>query len=104
MKKIEVLEWGLQHIAANYKMGASTEDLQSEAEGCIYVTEEHPDVSPAPVNDVQMLCDDLGIHRAYMTIRPIVCTPLLVYVSCLENTRKISVGDTNGRVGLTVFK
>ena len=52
MKKIEVLEWGLQHIAANYKMGASTEDLQSEAEGCIYVTEEHPDVSPAPVNDV----------------------------------------------------
>jgi hypothetical protein len=66
MKNIEVLEWGLQHIAANYKMGASTEDLQSEAEGCIYVTEEHPDVSPAPVNDVQMLCDDLGIDRAYM--------------------------------------
>jgi hypothetical protein len=35
-----------------------------------------------------------GIHRAYMTIRPIVCTPLLVYDSCLENTRKIFVGDT----------
>ena len=70
MKKIKVLEWGLQHIAANYKMGASTEDLQSEAEGCIYVTEEHPDVSPAPVNDVQMLSghrsclyEDFGVRH-----------------------------------------
>jgi len=61
MKKIDVLKWGLQHIAANYRMGASVDDLEETGEACIYVTEEHPDVSPAPVNDVQLMCKDLGI-------------------------------------------
>ena len=62
MKKIEVLKWGLQHIAANYRMGASVDDLDETGEAFIYVTEEHPDMSPAPINDVQMMCRDLGIR------------------------------------------
>ena len=63
MMKIDVLKWGLQHIAANYRMGASVDDLDETGEACIYVTEEHPDCSPAPINDVQMMCRDLGIQR-----------------------------------------
>ena len=61
MKKIDVLKWGLQHIAANYDMGADTEHCEDERQACIYVTEKHPDCSPAPINDVEMLCQDLGI-------------------------------------------
>ena len=63
MKKIEVLKWGLRHIAANYRMGVCVNDLDETGEACIYVTDEHPDVSPAPINDVRMLCQDLGIKR-----------------------------------------
>ena len=67
MKKIEVLQWGLRHIASNYKMGANV-DYEEDGQVCIFVTDEHPDVSPAPINDVEMLCDDLGIHRAYIEV------------------------------------
>ncbi len=63
MKKIDVLKWGLQHIAANYKMEASVDDVEETGEACIYVTDEHPEVTPAPINDVQMLASDLGIQR-----------------------------------------
>ena len=69
MKKIEVLQWGLQHIAGNYKMGADT-DYKEDGQVCIYVTEEHPDVSPAPINDVQMLCDSVGIPRECIDVSP----------------------------------
>lgn len=67
MKKIEVLAWGVKHIAANYKMGANV-DYEDDGEVCIYVTDKHPDVSPAPINDVQMLCDDLGIDREQIEV------------------------------------
>ena len=63
MKKIDVLKWGLQHIAGNYQMGVSVDDLEETGEAFICVTEKHPDMSPAPINDVQMLCQDLGIKR-----------------------------------------
>lgn len=62
MKKIDVLVWGIKHIASNYKMGADV-DYEEEGQVGVYVTDEHPDCSPAPINDVQMLCDDLDIPR-----------------------------------------
>ena len=63
MKKIEVLQWGLQHIAANYKMGADTESYNEDGQMCIYVTDFEKGLTPAPINDVPMLCQDLGIPR-----------------------------------------
>lgn len=63
MKRIDVLKWGLRHIASNYKMGASVDDIEETGDCCIYVTEDHPKVTSAPINDVQLLCQDLGIKR-----------------------------------------
>jgi hypothetical protein len=68
MKKIEVLAWGVQHIASNYQMGASTEDYQEDGQMCIFVTEAHPTVSPAPINDIQMLCESVGIDRSQVEV------------------------------------
>ena len=62
MKKIDVLVWGMKHIASNYKMSAYVDELADTGEACICVSEEHPDMSPAPINDVQMMCRDLGIR------------------------------------------
>ena len=61
MKKIDVLVWGMKHIASNYKMSAYVDELAETGEACICVSDEHPDMSPAPINDVQMMCRDLGI-------------------------------------------
>lgn len=61
MKKIDVLVWGMKHIASNYKLGSDTESYEEDGQMCVYVTNERPTVTPAPINDVQMLCDDLGI-------------------------------------------
>lgn len=67
MKKIEVLQWGLRHIASNYKMGANV-DYEEDGQLCVFVTDEHPDVSPAPINDVEMLCEDLGIEGSQIEV------------------------------------
>jgi hypothetical protein len=58
MKKIEVLCWGIEHIAQNHDFGYSTEDWETEGEVCIYGGCNVPTLS-----DVQMLCQDLGIPR-----------------------------------------
>lgn len=67
MRKGDVLCWGMKHIASNYKMGAAT-DYEDEGSVCIYVTDEHPNMTPAPIGDVGALCEDLGIPREYIHI------------------------------------
>ena len=69
MKKIDVLLWGVKHIASNYQMGADV-NYEDDGQVCIYVTPEHPDCSPAPINDMQMLCMDLGINLSLVDVSP----------------------------------
>ena len=57
MRKIDVLCWGIQHIAENHGFKASTED-EGDGNVCIYGGCNVPTLS-----DVQMLCDDLSIPR-----------------------------------------
>ena len=66
MKKIEVLAWGMKHIAGNYQMEADTESYNEDGQMCIYVTDFEKGLTPAPINDVQMLCHDLGIPREFI--------------------------------------
>ena len=56
MKKIDVLVWGVKHIAANYGLVSSV-DL-TEGSVCVF-----GGCRPAILNDVQMLCADLGVPR-----------------------------------------
>lgn len=57
MKKIDVLCWGVQHIAENHGFEASV-NYEEDGEVCIFGGCNVPTLS-----DVQMLCDDLGIGR-----------------------------------------
>ena len=61
MKKIDVLCWGIEHIANNHNFSASTKCWEDEGEVCIYGGCNVPTLS-----DVQMLCSDLGISRDYI--------------------------------------
>ena len=65
MRKGDVLAWGVQHIAGNYQMGSSI-DYEDDGQMCIYVTEEHPRLTPAPQMDVLIMCQDLGIPADYI--------------------------------------
>ena len=58
MKKIDVLCWGIEHIANNHNLSASTKFWKDEGDVCIYGGCNVPTLS-----DVQMLCSDLGIPR-----------------------------------------
>ena len=55
MKKIEVLLWGIQHIAQNHGF-ASDVEYEETGEVCIYGGCNVPTLS-----DVRMLCEDLGM-------------------------------------------
>lgn len=55
MKKIEVLQWGLQHIAANHGYNANV-DYQEEGSMCIYGGTSVPMLA-----DVRMLCECVGV-------------------------------------------
>ena len=57
MKNIDVLCWGMEHIAQNHNFGAST-DYEEEGNLCIYGGCNVP-----TLQDVQFLCEDLGIER-----------------------------------------
>ena len=57
MRKIDVLAWGIEHIATNHGFAASTGD-EGDGNLCIYGGCNVP-----TLNDVQMLCDDLKIPR-----------------------------------------
>ena len=98
MKKIEVLQWGLRHIAGNYKMGASV-GYEDDGQLCVFVTDKHPDVTPAPINDVEMLCDDLGIDRIHVDVSPYGIDVWLDYA--WVHTKAESAGCTNpGEAGM----
>ena len=61
MKRIDVLKWGLQHIASNYQMLSCVSTLEETGEASISITVDHPCVTEEPVGDVLSLCKDLGI-------------------------------------------
>lgn len=61
MKRIDVLKWGLQHIAANHNLQANTEDYLDENQVCIWGGCNVPTLA-----DVQMLCEDLKIPKDYI--------------------------------------
>ena len=60
MKYIEVLCWGMQHIAGNHKCYAST-DYYHDGSVCIFGTTDTGGVSMPAKADVRMLCEDLSI-------------------------------------------
>lgn len=55
MKRIEVLCWGIEHIAQNHGFGCDT-DYEESGEVCIYGGCNAP-----TLQDVRFLCEDLGI-------------------------------------------
>ena len=60
MKKLEVLRWGLQHIAANHGFKAATDESE-DGTMCIFGGCNVPTLS-----DVRMLCEDLAIPSDYV--------------------------------------
>ena len=56
MKKIEVLAWGVQHIASNHDANYSTD--YEEYQSMSILGTEVPTVA-----DARMLCEDLGMER-----------------------------------------
>lgn len=54
---IEMLCWGIGHIAKNHNLNAYT-NYEEDGEVCIYGGCNVPTLS-----DVQMLCEDLGIDK-----------------------------------------
>jgi len=56
MTNLEMLLWGIQHIAENHKFEADTENWQTEGEICIYGGCNVPTLS-----DVRMLCEDCKV-------------------------------------------
>ena len=57
MKKIEVLAWGVQHIASNHRGVACSTDWEEFQSMSI-----HDDAVPT-LSDAQMLCEDVGLGR-----------------------------------------
>ena len=54
MKKIDVLAWGMQHIASNHGFAA---DTNYEENGCMVIS----GYNVPTMADVQMMCKDLGM-------------------------------------------
>ena len=63
-KNIDVLLYGLHHIAENHNTTAITDDWKEEQQVCIMAN------NVPTMSDVRMLCEDLGIPRdcVYETI------------------------------------
>ena len=59
MKKIDVLAWGMKHIASNHNFKASVDC--EDGSMCIYGGCNVP-----TLGDVRMMCEDLGIPRDYI--------------------------------------
>ena len=57
---LEMLVWGIQHIAKNHGF-KSTTDYKEDGEVCIYGGCNVPTLS-----DVQMLCEDVGINKDWI--------------------------------------
>lgn len=61
MKKIDVLVWGVNHIAANHNTWANT-DYQEDGSMCI------GDNHVPTICDTRMLCEDLGIEHGQIEV------------------------------------
>ena len=57
MTNLEMLIWGISHIAENHDLYCDT-NYEEEGEVCIY-----GDCNVPTLNDVRMLCEDLGIDE-----------------------------------------
>lgn len=57
---MEMLIWGIQHIAKNHGFVAHTENWEEDLE--VYILGNNVPT----LSDVQMLCQDLGIPRDYI--------------------------------------
>lgn len=64
MTKLEVLIWGIKHIAENHGFNSST-DWEEDGEVCIYGGCNVPTLS-----DVRMMCEDLGITPDFVESSP----------------------------------
>ena len=58
MKKIEVLKWGIKHIAENHKSEFNVLDVEETMGASIW------DDGVPTLADAQMMCDGLGIDRS----------------------------------------
>ena len=62
MKKIDVLAWGMKHIASNHYYMANV-DYEEDGSMCLF---GKGGVNVPTLSDVQMMCDDLGIPRDHI--------------------------------------
>lgn len=60
MKKIEVLEWGVKHIASNHSVSRKVV-CNTDYEECQSMS--ITDTEVPTVHDARMLCEDLGMER-----------------------------------------
>ena len=60
MKKIEVLEWGVKHIASNHSVNRKVV-CNTDYEECQSMS--ITDTEVPTVQDARMLCEDLGMER-----------------------------------------
>lgn len=58
MTKLEVLCWGMRHIAANHKMNADVEHIFEDGEVCLWSMNG---TNIPAIQDVRFLCEDLGL-------------------------------------------
>lgn len=58
---IEMLKWGLTHIANNHGINACVDELEEEGVVCVW-TSDKP-INVPTISDTQMLCEDLGIDK-----------------------------------------
>ena len=64
MTNLEMLKWGLNHIADNHGFSSSCENLEDEYQVCIYGITQHCDNNIPTYTDVVFLCEDLGIDKS----------------------------------------
>ena len=62
MKKIDVLIWGVQHIAKNHGFDSSTDEWEEDGEVCVYGN----NVTVPLLADMRFLCESLGINYQFL--------------------------------------
>ena len=58
MTNIEMLAWGIEHIAKNHGFESCTDEYEYDGQMCIYGGCNVPTLS-----DVRMLCEEVGISK-----------------------------------------
>lgn len=60
MTNLEMLVFGIEHIAKNHNADYSVEDLETEGQVCILLN------NVPTLADIKFLCEDLGIDKEYI--------------------------------------